>query len=174
MYAALRFASLILLMQACVAEAVGVTYYVDSKSGDDAHNGTAATTACRSLERVNQETHQPGDRLLLCAGRKWEGALQPRSSGREGQPIVIDHYGEGAQPEIDGQGKVPAAFRLENQSPIEVANLTRTPIRGFEAASCKLVSADTLGSQDDGWVRWVTEGYLGSLQGRQIQLRFTI
>jgi hypothetical protein len=57
---------------------------------------------------------------------------------------------------------------------VEVLDERGTPIEGFDAASSKTVSVDTLAQQDDGWIQWKTEENLSSLQGRQIQLRFMI
>src|SRR3954451_19465656 len=98
-------------------QAAAATYYLDSKGGDDARDGKAPEAAWRSIERANRETFQPGDRILFNSGSKWEGvSFQPHGSGREGSPIVVDRYGEGAKPVIHGHGKVEAVVRLENQS----------------------------------------------------------
>src|SRR5262245_61779431 len=89
----------LLLIGAATTVASAATYYLDSKSGDDARDGNAPEAAWRSLERANRETFQPGDRLLLCAGSQLNGVtFEPHGSGSEGKPIVVDQYGEGAKP----------------------------------------------------------------------------
>src|SRR5262245_25416881 len=103
------YALFLLLASTVAAEVRSASYYLDSNAGDDALDGKTAHTAWRSLERANRETFQPGDRLLLKAGSKWEGtSFRPRGSGRDGQPIVVDRYGEGAKPALHGEGKVEA------------------------------------------------------------------
>ncbi|TDC84556.1 hypothetical protein E1193_05355 [Micromonospora sp. KC606] len=99
---------------AAAAPAVGVTYYV-SGAGDDAASGLDEAHAWRSLARVNQTTFQPGDRILLRAGDRWQGQLWPKGSGLAGKPITIDRYGSGDKPRIDGAGTVGDAVRLFNQ-----------------------------------------------------------
>src|SRR5262245_31070875 len=98
-----------------VAGPAGTTYYVDAVRGDDAASGRHPGVAWRTLERVNQTTFQPGDRILLRAGQSWQGQLWPKGSGVAGEPIIVDRYGGGAKPRIDGEGLVGDAVRLFNQ-----------------------------------------------------------
>jgi hypothetical protein len=102
------------------------TYYVDSVGGSDVNTGTSATAAWKTLQNVNEPQFRPGDRILLKAGGAWQGQLAPKSSGSEGAPILIDRYGEGAMPRIDGAGTVEDAVRLYNVEEIEVHNLEIT------------------------------------------------
>jgi hypothetical protein len=108
------------------ADAPAKTYYLDSKAGDDAHDGTAPGRAWRTLAKANAVTLQPGDRLLLKAGGSWDGLFQPHGSGTTGRPVVIDRFGEGPKPVLHGRGQVPCVLRLENQQWIEVNNLEIT------------------------------------------------
>ena len=71
----------------------------------------------KSVEALN--------RLLLRAGCRWTGTLQPKGSGAEGKPIVLDRFGEGPLPSIDGAGG-EAALLLRNQEFWEIANLELT------------------------------------------------
>ncbi len=79
----------------------------------------------QTLDAVNALELKPGDRLLLKAGCRWTGTLSPRGSGVEKAPVVIDRYGEGAAPRIDGNG-AEAAILLRNQEFIEVRRLEVT------------------------------------------------
>ena len=54
-------------------ELAAASYHLDSTAGDDARDGNSPESAWRSIERVNRETFQPGDRILLRAGSKWDG-----------------------------------------------------------------------------------------------------
>lgn len=116
------------------AQATGVTYFVNATNGDDANDGITEQTAWKSLEKVNSVTFQPGDKILLKAGERWTGSLQPLGSGTEGNPIVLDKYGEGAKPLIEGEG-VPYVIGLYNQEYWSIGNLevtNHTPEQGTE------------------------------------------
>jgi hypothetical protein len=63
---------------------------------------------------------------MLHAGSRWEGQVALRSSGIEGSPIVIDRYGQGAMPRIDGKGKVENVIELINVEEIEVRHIEIT------------------------------------------------
>jgi hypothetical protein len=79
----------------------------------------------RAIESINALVLKPGDRLLLRAGCRWQGMLQPKGSGIEGHIISIDRYGEGAKPAIDGAGG-QAAMLLYNQQFWDIGNLELT------------------------------------------------
>jgi len=111
----------------------GATYYVNSIAGDDALAGTSDSTPWKTLNKVNTTEFKPGDRILFQSGSVWRGQLAPKSSGSEGQPIVIDRYGEGVRPRIDGNGQVEDALRLYNLQYIEVRGLEITN-HGADAA----------------------------------------
>jgi hypothetical protein len=106
------------------------SYHVDSAAGNDDASGTAPAQAWRSLKRVNTHTFQAGDRLLFKAGGRWTGQLRPRGSGQlvEGtpQPIVVDRYGEGPMPRLDGEGLALDTLLLCNVEFWEVRNLELT------------------------------------------------
>ncbi len=57
---------------------------------------------------------------------------------------------------------------------VEVLDEKGKPLKGFEAKSCRAISADTLGKEGEGWIQWKKEKDLRRLQGKQIQLRFTL
>jgi parallel beta-helix repeat protein len=92
------------------------TYYVDAERGNDANRGTSATTAWKSINKVNQEKFLPGDSILLRRGQVWREQFNLQSSGGADQPIIVDAFGEGALPEISGADSVPAGSWTECQS----------------------------------------------------------
>jgi hypothetical protein len=104
----------------------GTTYYVDSVTGSDGYLGTSPSAAWETLDKVNSVVFAAGDQILLKAGCAWTGKVDPYGSGADGNPIIVDMYGSGAKPLIDGQGLVPAPFRLYNQEHWEVSNLELT------------------------------------------------
>jgi hypothetical protein len=115
-------ASLILFIS--VSEAKGMTtYYVDSAAGDDGNDGLHPNRAWRTLERVNEWEFRPGDRILFKSGGYWTGVLKPKGSGAAGNPIIVDRYGEGSKPIIDGAGTRGGVVVLHNQEYWELNNL---------------------------------------------------
>ena len=131
--ALLRVIGLLLLLGArglCAAD-----YHVDPLNGDDAAAGTSPGSAWRSLAKVDATVFQPGDRILLRAGRTHAGQLAPKGSGKSSQPIRVDRYGDGRKPVIDGgggaddggfygkQGRTGSVVYLLNQEYWEIANL---------------------------------------------------
>ena len=102
------------------------TFYVDALRGSDSNAGILPSAAWKTLEKVNEKRYQPGDRILLRCGSRWKGQLVLSSSGKKGAPIVIDKYGRGVLPRIDGEGIVENVVRLENVEEVEVHHLEIT------------------------------------------------
>ncbi len=73
----------------------GATYYV-SASGSDANSGLAPEFAWRTVDRVNDATLAPGDRVLFEAGSTFsDTTLMPDESGAAAHPITFGSYGFG-------------------------------------------------------------------------------
>lgn len=110
----------------CATAGWGATYYVDARTGNDTAAGTSEKTAWKTLAKIAATELRAGDRVLLRAGSVWKGQLAPKGSGAAGKPIVIDQYGEGAKPVIDGAGEVEDAVLIRNQEYVWVRNLDVT------------------------------------------------
>ncbi|MBW5445712.1 DNRLRE domain-containing protein [Cohnella sp. CFH 77786] len=112
------------------AHADGTSYYVDSVSGNDSYDGLSSATPWKSLNKVNAATFQPGDRILFKSGSVWNGQLRPKGSGAViggiASPIVIDRYGTGNKPIINGNGLIGGTIHLYNQQYWEINNLEVT------------------------------------------------
>jgi hypothetical protein len=104
----------------------GATYYVDSAAGNDSASGTSTNASWKTLDKVNATVLHAGDRVLFKSGSVWRGHLAPRGSGRDGSPVVIDRYGSGALPRIDGEGRFDDTIILYNLEFIELRNLEVT------------------------------------------------
>lgn len=104
----------------------GASYYLDSRSGNDSNSGISPSAAWQSLDKVNATTFIPGDKILLKSSSVFHGQLWPKGSGSEAHPIVVDMYGGGVKPVIDGDGKVEDAVLLKNQQYWEIQNLEIT------------------------------------------------
>ena len=118
---ALTFLGVVLSWQSVLADTV---YYVDGLSGHDSNAGTSRNNPWRSLTKLQGIEFKPGDKILLKADCQFAGQLHPKGSGSDGSPIVIDRYGEGANPIVAGEGKIENTIRLDNQHHWEIRNLT--------------------------------------------------
>ncbi|MGA8344631.1 MAG: hypothetical protein WB781_22065 [Candidatus Sulfotelmatobacter sp.] len=96
------------------------SYYLDCSS--TASGSGTQGSPWNSLTSANAFAFQPGDSLLLKRGTTCSGSLVPQGSGKDGAPIIIDAYGTGARPIIDG-GMNEEAIRLLNQQYWEINNL---------------------------------------------------
>jgi Right handed beta helix region len=99
------------------------TFYLDCSASQNGQ-GTEALP-WNSLAGVNAHTFVPGDRLLLNRGTVCAGTLAPQGSGSANAAIVMDAYGTGALPMING-GSAEEALKLFNQQYWEINNLEIT------------------------------------------------
>lgn len=107
----------------------GTTYYLDASIGKTDGDGLTPANAFDSLEDINAKTFQPGDQILIKAGTQYTGTLWPKGSGCEGYPIVIDMYGEGDKPLIDGNGAYFMPQVKDWQGPFTGETGTRSALR---------------------------------------------
>ena len=89
------------------------TYYI-SPLGNDSNSGLTVNQAWQTISHVNQQTFQPGDKILFQRAGRYPGSLQPQGSGSVGSPISISAYGTGSAPIIDGTS-YEEAIKLFNQ-----------------------------------------------------------
>ncbi|MEG2291381.1 MAG: fibronectin type III domain-containing protein [Clostridium sp.] len=123
----LMVGTLIPVNEIVVKAATGVTYYVDSVNGSDENSGTNEKKSWRTLSKVNETEFKPGDKILFKSGSVWNNEqLKPKGSGVDGQPIIIDKYGEGNDPLINTNAKYDYALHLFNQEYFEINNLEIT------------------------------------------------
>ncbi|NVO20851.1 MAG: DNRLRE domain-containing protein [Bacteroidetes bacterium] len=104
-----------------------ITYYIDALNGSDGNTGLSEVTAWKTLTKVNATTFSANNRILFKAGQVWTGRLYPKGSGSAGFPIIIDMYGSGNKPLIDGNGMTgTGVVYLYNQQYWEINNLEVT------------------------------------------------
>lgn len=109
------FLLIILAHAGCTSHNQSKTYYI-SPSGNDNNTGLGKGNAWKSIERINQETFNPGDFILFKSGGTWNGNLSPLGSGERGNMITISRYGEGNMPVINIGEETGAGISLKNQS----------------------------------------------------------
>ena len=88
-------------------------YFVDCNA--TAPGDGSESRPWHSLMAVNERLFEAGESVFFKRGTTCEGPVTPRGSGGPGAPVVIDSYGDGALPVIDGGG-AEYAIRLSNQS----------------------------------------------------------
>ena len=104
-----------------------VSYYIDATGGNDTNDGLTPSTAWKTLTKVDATTFVAGNQILFKSGEVWTGKLAPKGSGSAGNPIIIDKYGTGSKPLIDGNGLTGSGtVYLYNQQYWEINNLDIT------------------------------------------------
>jgi hypothetical protein len=73
-------------------------YFVSNQTGNDHNNGTSVDSPWRSLEKLEEADFHPGDSILFARNSEFTGGFTIKSSGEEGNPIVLSNYGSGLNP----------------------------------------------------------------------------
>ena len=102
--------------------ATAASYYVDDTGGSDSNAGTSTGAAWQTIVKVSATTFQPGDNIYFKAGGSWTGQLTLNGNGNATSPIMVDQYGTGAKPLINGGGYETAVL-LQNVAYWELNNL---------------------------------------------------
>jgi hypothetical protein len=112
--------TVVLLLSFCPLQLIARDYYA-SPTGNDLGPGSP-TEPWRTLARVGQVNLEPGDRVLLQAGKVFSGTLvlEAEDSGSAGRPIVITSYGPGRAAIDAGDG---AAIRLRSNTHVAVRSV---------------------------------------------------
>jgi len=96
------------------------SFYLNCSAG---HDGTGSKKSpWNSLASVNAFEFHAGDRLLIKRRTVCIGALTPKGSGTPEASIILDAYGSGSLPVING-GTNEAALKLFNQQYWEINSL---------------------------------------------------
>ena len=103
------------------ASASAATYYVDP-AGSDSRSGLSATTAWRTVARVNAARPAPGDQVLFRGGASWSEMLTPSTSGTAAAPVVYGTYGTG-RAVLRGNGSGFAGIAAVRRSWLRFENL---------------------------------------------------
>lgn len=138
------------------------TYYMDSIAGDNANSGMSEVEPWKSLDKLNQQTFKPGDKILFKSGTEYIGQFEPKGSGEKKHPIVVDQYTVGDKPILHGVGEKRHTILLENIQYWELNNLEVTNL-GLEPAHGR--TGITIIAQDAGDIHHI---YLRNLIIRDV------
>ena len=85
-----------LWITSCAESGPGTSYYV-STSGDDSDSGLSKRNAWKSIDRVNGQDFEPGDRILFRGGDTFQGriVLDAVDEGTLLSSLLISSYGVG-------------------------------------------------------------------------------
>lgn len=127
----------------------GPAFYIDAVNGNDLNTGTTESAPWKNLTKLNGRTISAGTRILLKAGSVWNGQqLKFLGSGTATSLIVVDMYGTGAKPRLNGNGLLgQGVVYLYNQEFIEINNLE---ITNMPANASFFVSSTTNGGDRRG------------------------
>jgi hypothetical protein len=105
-----------------VCPALGAVEYFVRTDGDDAATGTSASTAWRSVARVNETRLHPGDSVAFEAGKEFAGNLRltAEDAGTTDAPVIIRSTGVGRATLTAGQG---TGITVESAGNIRIENL---------------------------------------------------
>ncbi len=84
--------------QPAVVVKINTTYFVDSKTGDDASEGTKTSAPWKTLAKLSGLSLNAGDSVKFASGSTFAGGCTIESSATKGHPIVMTSYGFGDQP----------------------------------------------------------------------------
>jgi hypothetical protein len=106
------------------------TYYIDATGGDDGMQGNTFETAWKTLDIVSRVHFLPGSHIYFKRGESWTGSLVLQGSGEPGNPNVIESYGEGDKPLLNGPGTAASnTVFFDNVSHWEIDGIA---IRNYE------------------------------------------
>jgi len=108
--------------------ALGETYYLHSTKGDDGNTGISEKSPWKTLGRLNKLRFEPGDKILLAAGKKFWGSLVLRNvRGDADNPVIVSTWGtdDGAEDSyatINAKGRL-FGLHIINSSHLHVENV---------------------------------------------------
>ncbi len=115
----------LILFSSCTIQ-VGRTFYVDPAGGSDRNSGSSPGRAWATLEKVNGQEFEPGDKILFKSGAVFTGQLELKSSGSKGYPVIASSYGGNKKPLIQGNGVKQYAVLIKNAGYIKISKLEIT------------------------------------------------
>ena len=121
------------------------TYYIDSLNGADTNNGTSLSTPWKNVTKINAMTFSANDQILLKCGSVWYGQqLKFSGSGLANFPIIVDQYGTGAKPILNGSGPTkPLGITTADQGVVYLYNQDYIEIRNLEITNYPITTEST-------------------------------
>ena len=85
-----------LWFSSCTGPMVGNSYYI-SVDGDDSNSGLEEGKAWLTIDRINKQDFEPGDRILFRGGDTFQGTinLTAEDAGTESSRLIVSSFGVG-------------------------------------------------------------------------------
>ncbi|MBM4164740.1 MAG: hypothetical protein FJ222_09930 [Lentisphaerae bacterium] len=98
---------------------------------------------------ASERTYGPGDRVLLERGKRFLGQLRIKGKGLPDKPVIVDAFGEGPLPILDGNGlsDYQGVLQIDDSGQIEVGNLEITNAFGTKTKSYGILVQDNSGEK---------------------------
>jgi hypothetical protein len=116
-------------------------YYI-ANNGNDTNSGLSPLLPWKTLKKVNSINYKPGSTIKFKSGDVWNGQLRPQGIGTFGFPIVIDSFGLGPLPIIDGNG-------IQNEATVFLYNSPFWELRNLEITNSEVLPQDRRGVEID-------------------------
>jgi hypothetical protein len=148
---------------ATVDESDYTIYYVDGGSGNDDNDGLSESNPFKTLDKVSNLAKKPKTKILFKKGAVFSGTLHLENlKGTESKPFIVDSYGSGEKPTIDGNGKNAAVeiqdgnIRFRNihitnskgARGIYVAPKVAGAFKNLQIAGCRIENVNWEGTDD--------------------------
>lgn len=159
------------------ASPAGRRFHVDSRLGDDGHDGLSPQRAWRSLARAARASLAPGDRIVLACGSVWREPLRMRGSGTAERPVVVAAPDGGCSqaPRIDGSVELSPSTWVRQPDGRFRAPLDQAPLQLFgDAGTWVDAHHPNRGSDGPAWLPLAADGNVVSANGREVSTRLPI
>lgn len=128
-----------------------IPYFVNATSGNDSNGGKREREAWQTISKVNGFSFTPGDRVLFKRGETWRERLNPISAGAFGRHIIIDAYGSGDLPIING-ADIMTTWTSYAGNTWQKTGVTTEPVQVFMDDTRLIEGADRDSLNDHEWV----------------------
>lgn len=159
------------------ASPAGRRFHVDSRLGDDGHDGLSPDRAWRSLARAAMAPLAPGDRLVLACGSVWRETLRLSRSGTGERPVVVAAPDGGCSqaPTIDGSVELPPSAWTRQPDGRFRAPLGQAPLQ-LSGEVGTWVEAHHPNRRPDGpaWLALAADGNVVIANGREVSTRLAV
>lgn len=153
----------------------GQTWYVDSRLGDDSADGLGVDRAWRTLARLATAALQPGDRVVLACGSRWNETLRLARGGTAARPLFVGLPDGGCSdpPTIDGSVPLSPTAWVRGTGALQRLQLASTPMQLFGAADDDWVEAHHPNRDAKGprWLALAADGDAVFHQDRHVSTR---
>jgi hypothetical protein len=134
------------------------SYYADAQTGNDKNSGTSPEKAWKSLQRIEEQKLEAGDKIYLSGNCRFQGSLKLTGiEGRKEFPVIITSYRTGKAIIESGDSAAILAsnckyLKIKNIQASGSGRLNGNRANGIELVNCRFSEIDSV----------IASGYLNS------------